>query len=60
MLSRKPTYHSRRHRKSDRSWRAATAAPGGTSEIERIKFVVVWKRLDGKGLLHRDIWNADQ
>jgi uncharacterized protein (TIGR02246 family) len=32
---------------------------GGTTETARIKFVVVWKRLSGKWLLHRDIWNAD-
>jgi uncharacterized protein (TIGR02246 family) len=35
-------------------------AAGGPPATERIKFVVVWKRLDGKWLLHRDIWNADQ
>jgi uncharacterized protein (TIGR02246 family) len=30
----------------------------GESETARIKFVVVWKRLGGRWLLHRDIWNA--
>ena len=34
------------------------APPGGKTETAKIKFVVVWKRLDGKWLLHRDIWNA--
>ena len=35
------------------------APPGGNTEMTaNIKFVVVWKRLDGKWLLHRDIWNA--
>jgi uncharacterized protein (TIGR02246 family) len=34
------------------------APPGGKAETIKIKFVVVWKRLDGKWLLHRDIWNA--
>jgi uncharacterized protein (TIGR02246 family) len=34
--------------------------PGGASETARVKYVVVWKRLDGKWLLHRDIWNADR
>ncbi len=34
------------------------APPGGNAETVKIKFVVVWKRLDGKWLLHRDIWNA--
>jgi uncharacterized protein (TIGR02246 family) len=35
------------------------APPGGNTETTaKIKFVVVWKRLDGKWLLHRDIWNA--
>jgi uncharacterized protein (TIGR02246 family) len=34
------------------------APPGGKAETAKIKFVVVWKRLDGKWLLHRDIWNA--
>jgi uncharacterized protein (TIGR02246 family) len=34
-----------------------TTAPGGASQGLSIKFVVVWKRLDGKWLLHRDIWN---
>ncbi len=36
-----------------------TLAPlGGKSETAKIKYVVVWKRLGGKWLLHRDIWNA--
>ena len=30
----------------------------GNAETTRIKFVVVWKRLGGRWLLHRDIWNA--
>jgi uncharacterized protein (TIGR02246 family) len=34
------------------------ASPGGKTDTAKIKFVVVWKRLDGKWLLHRDIWNA--
>ena len=34
------------------------AAPGGKSVMEKIKYVVVWKRVGGKWLLHRDIWNA--
>ena len=34
------------------------APPGGKAETARIKYVVVWKRLDGAWLLHRDIWNA--
>ena len=34
------------------------APPGGKAETAKIKFVVVWKRLDGKWLLNRDIWNA--
>jgi uncharacterized protein (TIGR02246 family) len=34
------------------------APPGGKAETAKIKFVVVWKRLDGKWLLHRDICNA--
>jgi ketosteroid isomerase-like protein len=35
------------------------APPGGSTETTaKIKFVVVWKRLDGKWLLYRDIWNA--
>src|SRR5271165_7191349 len=34
------------------------APPGGNSETARIKYLVVWKRLNGKWLLHRDIWNA--
>ena len=33
-------------------------APDGKSETARIKYVVVWKRVDGAWLLHRDIWNA--
>jgi uncharacterized protein (TIGR02246 family) len=32
--------------------------PGGTSQTATIKFVVVWKRVNGTWLLHRDIWNA--
>ena len=34
------------------------APPGGIRETATIKFVVVWKRLDGRWLLHRDIWNT--
>jgi uncharacterized protein (TIGR02246 family) len=34
------------------------APPGGKAATVKIKFIVVWKRLDGKWLLHRDIWNA--
>ena len=30
----------------------------GAAETARMKFVVVWKRLGGRWLLHRDIWNA--
>jgi len=35
-----------------------TVPPGGKAETSKIKFVVVWKRRDGRWLLHRDIWNA--
>ena len=28
------------------------------ASIDSIKYLVVWKRLKGKWLLHRDIWNA--
>jgi ketosteroid isomerase-like protein len=36
-----------------------TMAPSsGKAETARIKFVVVWKRLGGQWLLHRDIWNT--
>lgn len=35
-----------------------TAPPGGKSETAKIKYLVVWKRLNGKWLLHRDTWNA--
>jgi uncharacterized protein (TIGR02246 family) len=31
---------------------------GGKNETASIKYLVVWKRLNGKWLLHRDIWNA--
>lgn len=34
------------------------APPSGKAETVKIKFVVVWKRLGGKWLLHRDIYNA--
>jgi ketosteroid isomerase-like protein len=34
------------------------APPGGKIETAKIKFVVVWKRIEGRWLLHRDIWNA--
>jgi uncharacterized protein (TIGR02246 family) len=34
------------------------APPGGNRETATMKYLVVWKRLDGKWLLHRDIWNA--
>ena len=34
------------------------APPGGESETATIKYLVVWKRLNGKWLLHRDIYNA--
>jgi uncharacterized protein (TIGR02246 family) len=35
-----------------------TAPRDGKSETASIKYVVVWKRLDGRWLMHRDIWNA--
>ncbi len=34
------------------------APPGGKNETATIKFLVVWKRLNGKWLLHRDIYNS--
>jgi uncharacterized protein (TIGR02246 family) len=34
------------------------APPGGKSETARIKYLVVWKQLNGNWLLHRDIWNS--
>lgn len=34
------------------------APPGGKAEQVSVKFLVVWKRIGGKWLLHRDIWNA--
>jgi ketosteroid isomerase-like protein len=34
------------------------APPGGKSETAEIKYLVVWKRLNGTWLLHRDIYNA--
>jgi uncharacterized protein (TIGR02246 family) len=34
------------------------APPGGKSETTTIKYLVVWKQLNGKWLLHRDIYNA--
>jgi ketosteroid isomerase-like protein len=33
--------------------------PGGALQTANVKFVVVWKRLSGTWLVHRDIWNAD-
>ena len=35
-----------------------TAPQNGTSETACIQYVVVWKRLNSRWLLHRDIWNA--
>ncbi len=34
------------------------AQAGGEAARVSIKFLVVWKRIGGKWLLHRDIWNA--
>ena len=34
---------------------AALTLSGGTAVV---KFVVVWKKVDGQWRLHRDIWNA--
>jgi uncharacterized protein (TIGR02246 family) len=34
------------------------APPGGKSETTEVKYLVVWKRLSGRWLLHRDIYNA--
>jgi uncharacterized protein (TIGR02246 family) len=34
------------------------APPGAKSETAEIKYLVVWKRLDDRWLLHRDIHNA--
>lgn len=28
--------------------------------VSRARYVVIWKRIDGKWLLHRDIWNASE
>jgi uncharacterized protein (TIGR02246 family) len=36
----------------------AMVPASGESQVVTIKFVVVWKRVDGRWLLHRDIWNA--
>jgi uncharacterized protein (TIGR02246 family) len=36
----------------------AMAPPGGKSETTEVKYLVVWKRLSGRWLLHRDIYNA--
>lgn len=36
-----------------------TMAPrDGNAMTATIKYLVVWKHLDGRWLLHRDIWNA--
>ena len=36
-----------------------TLAPAGSQREEaRIKYLVVWKKLGGAWLLHRDIWNS--
>jgi ketosteroid isomerase-like protein len=32
---------------------------GAARQTAKVKFVVVWKRLNGAWLMHRDIWNAD-
>lgn len=32
-------------------------APPGKTTTAVVKFVVVWKRVDGQWRLHRDIWN---
>jgi uncharacterized protein (TIGR02246 family) len=37
----------------------AMAPPGGKSETTEIKYLVVWKQLNGKWLLHGDIYNAN-
>jgi uncharacterized protein (TIGR02246 family) len=34
------------------------ATQDGESGTARIKYVVVWKRVGGAWVLHRDIWNA--
>jgi uncharacterized protein (TIGR02246 family) len=31
---------------------------GGKNETAEVKFLVIWKRSDGKWRLHRDIWNT--
>jgi ketosteroid isomerase-like protein len=33
-------------------------AEPGKRQTAVIKFVVVWKKIDGQWRLHRDIWNA--
>jgi ketosteroid isomerase-like protein len=44
---------------SEVGYATMTMAPSsGKPETATIKFVVVWKRLGGQWLLHRDIWNA--
>jgi uncharacterized protein (TIGR02246 family) len=34
------------------------ASAGGKTEEAKIKYLCVWKQIDGKWLLYRDIWNA--
>lgn len=33
-------------------------ASGGQATNAVVKYVVVWKRVDGQWRLHRDIWNT--
>ena len=33
-------------------------AKDGTTSVER--YVVIWRRIDGKWMLHRDIWNSSE
>jgi len=42
----------------DTGYEVGEATLAVTSGTAVVKFVVVWKKLDGKWLLHRDIWNT--
>lgn len=42
----------------DTGYEVGEATLAGASGTAVVKFVVVWKKVDGQWRLHRDIWNA--
>ena len=52
------TRDRRRYRNEVGNATLSMVPTGGKNETAEVKFLVIWKRSDGKWRLHRDIWNT--